>query len=157
MVLGAARLQRQNPHTQPNRIKKSPAPRFHAFSVAVLKALRDAYSAFAAAFRAASQRLRSGDRGGALPGRLLPAGLTVLLGLTDGEEIRFRSAGLARLSVPSYVRRAGVGRLKTGWTVRSSQIGDLGRGHSLQPADLKAVTAARDRVTDGARPFSRGI
>jgi len=57
-----ARLQRQNPHTQPNRIKKSPAPRFHAFSVAVLKALRDAYSSFAAAFRIASERLRSGDR-----------------------------------------------------------------------------------------------
>jgi hypothetical protein len=29
MVLGAARLQRQNPHIQPNRVKKSPAPRFH--------------------------------------------------------------------------------------------------------------------------------
>ncbi len=75
MVLGAARLQKQNPHTQPNRIKKSPAPRFHAFSVAVLKALRDAYSAFAAGFRAASERLRSGDRGVLFPEGCFPPSL----------------------------------------------------------------------------------
>ena len=75
MVLGAARLQKQNPHTQPNRIKKSPAPRFHAFSVAVLKALRDTHSAFAAAFRAASERLQSGDREVLFPKGCFPPAL----------------------------------------------------------------------------------
>ncbi len=50
MALGAATLQKQHPHTQPYKSKKSPAPRFHAFAVAVLKALEAAYSAFAAAF-----------------------------------------------------------------------------------------------------------
>jgi hypothetical protein len=75
MVLGAARLQTQNPHTQPNRMKKSPAPRFHAFAIAVLKALRDAYSAFAAAFRIASDRMRSGDRGALFPDGCFPPAL----------------------------------------------------------------------------------
>jgi hypothetical protein len=75
MVLGAARLQRQNPHTQPNRIKKSPAPRFHAFSVAVLKALGEAYSAFAAAFRIASEKLRRGDREALFPEGCFPPAL----------------------------------------------------------------------------------
>jgi hypothetical protein len=67
MVLGAAKLQRQHPHTQPNRIKKSPAPRFHAYAVAVRRALRDAYSAFVAAYRIAAERLRGGDRGARFP------------------------------------------------------------------------------------------
>jgi hypothetical protein len=75
MVLGAARLQKQNPHTQPNRIKKSPAPRFHAFSVAVLKVLCHAYSAFAAAFRIASEKLRRGDRGALFPEGCFPPAL----------------------------------------------------------------------------------
>jgi hypothetical protein len=75
MVLGAARLQRQNPHTQPNRMKKSPAPRFHAFAIGVLKSLRDAYSAFAAAFRIASERMRSGDRGALFPDGCFPPAL----------------------------------------------------------------------------------
>jgi hypothetical protein len=75
MVVGAARLQKQNPHTQPNRIKKSPAPRFHVFSVAALKVLRDAYSSFAAAFRIASERLRSGDRGVFFPEGCFPPAL----------------------------------------------------------------------------------
>lgn len=75
MVLGVARLQRQHPHTQPNRIKKSPAPRFHAYAVAVRKALPDAYSAFAAAFRVASEKLRSGDRGAIFPEGCFPPAL----------------------------------------------------------------------------------
>ncbi len=75
MVLGAARLQTQNPHTQPNRITKSPAPRFHAFSVAVLKALGEAYSAFVAAYRIASEKLRRGDRGALFPEGCFPPAL----------------------------------------------------------------------------------
>jgi hypothetical protein len=75
MVLGAARLQRQHPHTQPNRIKKSPAPRFHAFAVAVRRALRDAYSAFVAAYRIAPEKLRGGDRGARFPDGCFPPAL----------------------------------------------------------------------------------
>ncbi len=76
MALGAARLQKQHPHTQPNRSKKSPAPRFHAYAVAVHKALRNAYSAFAAAFRVASEKLRGGDRGALFPEGCFPPALS---------------------------------------------------------------------------------
>lgn len=75
MVLGARRLQRLHPHTQPNRPKNSPAPRFHAYEAAVRKALREAYSAFAAAFRSASERLRSGDLGALFPEGCFPPAL----------------------------------------------------------------------------------
>ncbi len=78
MVLGARRLQKQHPHTQPNRMKQSPAPRFHTFTVAVQKALRDAYSAFAAAFRLASSRLRGGDHGVRFPEGCFPPALPFL-------------------------------------------------------------------------------
>jgi hypothetical protein len=75
MVLGADRVQRQHPHTQPNRFKKSPAPRFHAYAVAVRRALRDAYSAFVAAFRIAAEKLRGGDRGARFPEGCFPPAL----------------------------------------------------------------------------------
>ena len=75
MALGAATVKKLHPHTRPNRFKRSPAPRFHACAVAVQKALRDAYSAFAAAFRAASERLRGGDRGTLFPAGCFPPAL----------------------------------------------------------------------------------
>jgi hypothetical protein len=75
MALGAATLQKQHPHTQPYKSKKSPAPRFHAFAVAVQKALRDAYSLFVAAYRVASEKLRGGDRGALFPGGCFPPAL----------------------------------------------------------------------------------
>lgn len=75
MVLGSARLQRQHPHTKPNPIKESPAPRFHAYAVAIRNALRDAYSAFEAAFRIASDKLRRGDRGALFPEGCFPPAL----------------------------------------------------------------------------------
>jgi hypothetical protein len=75
MVVGAARLRRLHPHTQPSRIKESPAPRFHACAFAVQKALRDAYSAFAAAFRAAADKLRAGDRHVRFPDGCFPPAL----------------------------------------------------------------------------------
>ena len=52
---------RQNPHTRPNRTKKSPAPRFHAASKAIRNGLREAYHLFLAAFRDAAESLKAGD------------------------------------------------------------------------------------------------
>ncbi len=75
MVLGVSRLLKQHPHTQPNQSKRSPAPRFHAYSIAVQKALRAAYSEFAAAFRKAAERLRSGDRAALFPPGCFPPAL----------------------------------------------------------------------------------
>ena len=53
--LGVQAVLKQHPHTRPNRTKKSPAPRFHAATKAVRKALWQTYAAFVAA------------RGGATP------------------------------------------------------------------------------------------
>jgi REP element-mobilizing transposase RayT len=75
MVLGVRMLQKQNPHTRPNRTKRSPAPRFHAIQSVVQKELRAAYSAFAAAFRIAAEKLRSGDLGARFPEGCFPPAL----------------------------------------------------------------------------------
>lgn len=75
MVVGARRLQLQHPHTQPKRLKQSSAPRFHAYAVQARKTLREAYSAFAAAFRSASERLRRGDLGALFPEGCFPPAL----------------------------------------------------------------------------------
>ena len=59
--LGHAGILSQDPHGKPVRSKKSPAPRFHAFRKTVRQELYEAYSWFVAAFRTASEKLRSGD------------------------------------------------------------------------------------------------
>ena len=56
-------------------LKKSPAPRFHAFTKEARQALRDAYFAFAAAFQVASERLRGGDRPAVFPEGCFPPAL----------------------------------------------------------------------------------
>lgn len=56
--LGRDRIERQNPHDAPNRIKKAPAPLVHAVSAEVRRAFRSAYRLFADAHRRASVRLR---------------------------------------------------------------------------------------------------
>jgi len=75
MVLGAHRLQKQDPHTRPNRTKRSPAPRFHAIQEAVQRELRAAYSTFVAAFRIAAEKLRSGDLRARFPEGCFPPAL----------------------------------------------------------------------------------
>jgi hypothetical protein len=52
-VLGVEAVLRQNPHSQPNSTKKSPAPSFHAATFAALTVLRNAYNAFLEKFRKA--------------------------------------------------------------------------------------------------------
>lgn len=59
--LGRAVILSQDPHSKPIRSKKSPAPRFHAFRKSVRQELSEAYYWFLAAFRTASEKLRSGD------------------------------------------------------------------------------------------------
>jgi REP element-mobilizing transposase RayT len=73
--LGADGVRSQNPETRPRRIKKSPAPPFHALRKAVRKALWEAYGHFVAAFREAAERWREGDRGAAFPVGSFPPGL----------------------------------------------------------------------------------
>ncbi|MES1243034.1 MAG: hypothetical protein ABUT39_15575 [Acidobacteriota bacterium] len=74
-VLGADAVLRQRPHSQPNKTKKSPAPRFHAASKAIRNGLRAAYGLFLAAFRDAAELLKSGDRLAKFPVGSFPPGL----------------------------------------------------------------------------------
>jgi hypothetical protein len=60
--LGAEAILRQHPKTEPNQTKKSPAPRFHAFSQRVRRELYEAYAFFVSAFRIAADKLKAGDR-----------------------------------------------------------------------------------------------
>ena len=73
--LGADGVRAQNPETRPRKIKKSPAPFFHALRKKVRKALWDAYCGFFAAFREAAERWRAGDRSAVFPVGSFPPGL----------------------------------------------------------------------------------
>lgn len=70
--LGADFVQRQNPHQEPLRSKRAPAPLVHAASRKTRRALLDAYRIFLAAYRRASERLRSGDLSAAFPEYCFP-------------------------------------------------------------------------------------
>ena len=70
--LGADAVRRQQPHTRPNRTKKSPAPLFHTASKKAYLNLREAYSRFVAAFRDAAEKLKAGDRTVAFPDGSFP-------------------------------------------------------------------------------------
>jgi REP element-mobilizing transposase RayT len=65
----------QEPHSKPVRSKKSPAPRFHAFRKNVRRDLYEAYAWFVAAFRNASEKLRSGDLTAKFPPGSFPPAL----------------------------------------------------------------------------------
>jgi len=65
----------QDPHIKPVRSKKSPAPRFHAFRKTVRQEIYEAYSWFLAAFRDASEKLRSGDLRAQFPSGSFPPAL----------------------------------------------------------------------------------
>jgi REP element-mobilizing transposase RayT len=73
--LGAEAILSRHPHTRPEKLKKSPAPRFHAASKEVRLGLRAAYGLFLAAFREAAERLKAGDRLARFPNGCFPPGL----------------------------------------------------------------------------------
>ncbi|MEO7974673.1 MAG: transposase [Thermoanaerobaculia bacterium] len=58
--LGVEAVLRQDPHQEPNRLKKGPAPLVHAAAPAVRRALRQAYFRFLDAYRRAACQLRAG-------------------------------------------------------------------------------------------------
>jgi REP element-mobilizing transposase RayT len=72
---GPAAVRGQNPHAQPFRTKKSPAPRFHAASRRVREELSQAYAWFVRTFREAAERLRAGDSPAGFPVGSFPPGL----------------------------------------------------------------------------------
>lgn len=58
--LGRDAVCRQNPHLEPNRIGKGPAPLVHAATATTRRAMCAAYSRFVDAFRQAASRIRLG-------------------------------------------------------------------------------------------------
>ena len=72
-------MRAQNPETRPRKIKKSPAPLFHALRKKVRKALWEAYGLFFAAFREATEKLRAGDRDAAFPQGSFPPRLPFVM------------------------------------------------------------------------------
>ena len=74
-VLGPDALRQQKPGTRPEKLKKSPAPDFHAFKKSARKALYESFSLFLAAYRVASEKLRSGERTASFPMGCFPPGL----------------------------------------------------------------------------------
>ena len=73
--LGPAGILSQSPHRKPAKMKKSPAPRFHAATKAARQGLREAYGYFVAAFRDAAERWKAGDRMARFPDGCFPPGL----------------------------------------------------------------------------------
>ena len=59
--LGLEAIRAQHPHTRPERMKKSPAPRVHAFRREVRRQLYEAYSWFLGEYRKAAEKLKAGD------------------------------------------------------------------------------------------------
>jgi hypothetical protein len=59
--LGAAAILAQDPVSRPKRLKKSPAPLFHAASKTVRHYFYEGFSWFVAAYRTAAEKLQRGD------------------------------------------------------------------------------------------------
>jgi len=75
--LGREAVCRQDPHHEPNRIKKGPAPLVHAVDPAVRRGLRRAYFTFRDAYRYAARRLRAGAMDFEFPAGAFPPPLPV--------------------------------------------------------------------------------
>lgn len=82
--LGRETVCRQNPHLEPNRIKKRPAPLVHAATPAVRRALRRAYFSFVDAYQRAARRLREGVTDVEFPEGAFPPTLPVRLAARTG-------------------------------------------------------------------------
>jgi hypothetical protein len=82
--LGCDAICRQDPHHEPNRMKRAPAPLVHAVAPEVRRALRRAYFSFLAAYRHASQLFRSGVREVEFPEGAFPPALPVRVAARSG-------------------------------------------------------------------------
>ena len=73
--IGVKAVLRQKPGTRLEKVKKSPAPYFHALRKSVRRLLYEAYFLFVAEYRDASEKLRSGDRTASFPLGCFPPAL----------------------------------------------------------------------------------
>lgn len=82
--LGREQVCRQDPHHEPNRIKKTAAPLVHAMAPEVRRALRRAYFTFRAAFQRAARLLRAGVTDVVFPEGAFPPALPVRIAARSG-------------------------------------------------------------------------
>ena len=73
--LGPEAIRRQKSGTRPQKVKRSPAPYFHAIRKKVRKALYEGFALFVAEYREASEKLRAGDSNVRFPLGCFPPGL----------------------------------------------------------------------------------
>jgi hypothetical protein len=78
--LGREAILAQHPHTRPQKVKKSPAPLFHAATKAMRLFLYGLYAEFVQAYRAAAERLRAGDPAPGFPAGSFPPALPFVSG-----------------------------------------------------------------------------
>ncbi|HSG39795.1 MAG TPA: hypothetical protein VLE27_09175, partial [Thermoanaerobaculia bacterium] len=74
-VLGVEEVTSKDPQYRPEKMDRSPAPRFHTATETAWRLLYDAYSEFLAAFRTAAAKLKAGDRAAPFPTGSFPPGL----------------------------------------------------------------------------------
>ena len=70
--LGAAAILTQDPVSRPQRLKKSPAPLFHAASKAVRQVFYEGFALFVGAYRTAAEKLQRGDPAPCFPTGCFP-------------------------------------------------------------------------------------
>ena len=64
-----------DPQHRPEKLDRSPAPRFHAYTREAWFLLWDAYCSFVAGFRTAAAKLKAGDRAAPFPAGSFPPAL----------------------------------------------------------------------------------
>ncbi len=69
---GPERVCRQDPHSEPRNVKRSPAPDCHASTQEAREMPREAYQSFLAVYRKASEALRAGLIKLAFPANCFP-------------------------------------------------------------------------------------
>ena len=74
-VLGAEAVLSMDPQHRPEKLDRSPAPRFHAYTREAWFLLWDAYCSFVAGFRTAAAKLKAGDRAAPFPAGSFPPAL----------------------------------------------------------------------------------
>jgi hypothetical protein len=79
-VLGVAAILAQDPQHRPASLAHSPAPLVHAATKAARKFFYETYAAFVAAFRAATEALRRGERDAPFPAGSFPPALPFVAG-----------------------------------------------------------------------------
>jgi hypothetical protein len=78
--LGPAAILAQDPISRPKRLKKSPAPLFHAASKAMHHYLYEGFTWFVAAYRTAAEKLQRGDPDPHFPRGSFPPALPFVSG-----------------------------------------------------------------------------